>query len=74
NSQVVIGLESADFDAWVTLYQDDGTEVGFDDDGGEGFNSSLPADLTGGVCYIVEASTAFEMQTGTYVLTVSPAT
>lgn len=74
DTQVTIGLESDDFDAWIALYQDDGTEVGFDDDGGEGFDSLLPADLTGGVCYVVEASTAFELETGTYVLTVNPAT
>ncbi len=72
-----IGLESSDFDAYLTLYRGTGAEdrnedniEQFDDDSGEGFNSIIDALLTPGT-YLIEARPLVVGEIGAYTLKVS---
>src|SRR5581483_3609702 len=77
--QVAISLNSAEFDAFLTLIGPDGAIVDDDDDGGGGTNARIPA--TNGFItlpldgtYIIEASSAFKDETGKYTLSlIAPA-
>jgi uncharacterized protein (TIGR03437 family) len=74
--QVAIQLNASQFDAYLALIGPDGSIVDEDDDGGGGTNARIP--FTSGFItlpqdgtYIIEASSAFENELGTYTLSLT---
>ena len=68
--QLVVTMESEDFDSYLLLMQSDGTQLGFDDDGGSGLNSRVEFRVPATGLYSIVATTAVSSQTGTYVIRV----
>lgn len=70
---VRIDLESADFDAWVAVIDEEGREIAVDDDSGSGFDASLLVTLPAGR-YRILASSFGPGGVGSYTLTVAEET
>ncbi|MFB3110692.1 MAG: hypothetical protein ACE10G_01545, partial [Gemmatimonadales bacterium] len=66
-----IDLESAAFDAFLVLKDNQGNVIASDDDGGTGLNSRIERVLAAGT-YEIVASSFGSGQTGAYQLTVGP--
>ena len=64
--RVVITMESEDFDPYLIVLSDDGTQVASDDDGGDGLNARLEFRALATARYTILASTAAEGETGSY--------
>ncbi len=56
---VTFNLESSDFDAFVAVFNSNGTVVDSDDDGGDGLDARLTVNLDAGL-YAVAANTSTE--------------
>jgi len=67
---VTINLNSSAFDPWLTLLTVGGTVIIEDDDSGPGLNSTIVMSLSAGI-YKIEATSAFEGDTGPYTLSVN---
>jgi len=73
--RVTIQHRSSDFDAYLLLQDADGRTLATDDDGGSGTDSQISYEVRAGRTYrIVANSYGEERRTGTYRLTVRPAT
>lgn len=70
SQQVQIDLMSEDIDTYLYVYEDDGTYVAENDDGGEGFNSSLTITIGPG-CFRLEATSWGTGETGFYTISVN---
>lgn len=70
---VRVDLESADFDAWVAVIDEEGREVAVDDDSGPGFDASLLVTLPAGR-YRILASSFGPGGVGSYTLMVAEET
>ena len=66
---VTITLTSDDFDAWLWLLEEDESVVASDDDGAGGLNSEISMSLDQG-CYLIDATSLGEGETGDYTLEV----
>ena len=67
DQEVVIDLNSPDFDTWIELYDADCNRIAFNDDGGAGLNSLLIQNLAAGT-YFVGVSSYSGGVGGTYFL------
>jgi serine protease Do len=67
---VRVDLESDDFDAWVSVVDEEGREIASDDDSGTGFDASLMVTLPAGR-YRILASSYGPGAVGAYTLTVA---
>ena len=68
--QLVVTMESEDVDSYLLVMQSDGTQLGFDDDGGSGLNSRVEFRVPATGLYSIIATTAVSSQTGAYVIRV----
>ena len=68
--QLVVTMESEDVDSYLLVMQNDGTQLGFDDDGGSGLNSRVEIRVPATGLYSIIATTAVSSQTGAYVIRV----
>ena len=68
--QLVVTMESEDVDSYLLVMQNDGTQLGFDDDGGSGLNSRVVFRVRATGLYSIIATTAVSSQTGAYVIQV----
>ena len=68
--QMVVTMESEDVDSYLLVMQSDGTQLGFDDDGGSGLNSRVEFRVPATGLYSIIATTAVSSQTGAYVIRV----
>ena len=64
--RVVITMESEDFDPYLIVLADDGTEVASDDDGGDGSGARVDFRAPATGTYTILATTAAEGETGSY--------
>jgi subtilisin len=74
--QVAISMTSTAFDAWIALIAPNGTQITFDNDGGGGTNSRIPATsgfftLPSSGTYTIQASTNFINESGSYTVTLT---
>ena len=67
NVNVYVSLSSDDFDTYLSLYDMNGNLIASNDDSGGGTNSELEIPLNAG-SYIVEASSYYPNETGTFYL------
>lgn len=70
STEVRIDLTSRSIDAYLFLYESDGTYIDEDDDGGADLDASLTTTLPAG-CYRIEATSYFGDETGPYTLSVN---
>ena len=68
--QLVVTMESEDVDSYLLVMRIDGTQLGFDDDGGSGLNSRVELRVPATGLYSIIATTAVSRQTGVYVIRV----
>lgn len=68
--QLVVTMESEDVDSYLLVMQSDGTQLGFDDDGGSGLNSRVEFRSPATGLYSIVATTAVSGETGAYVIRV----
>lgn len=68
---VVISLNSAAFDAYLNLLDENGNNLGSNDDGGGGTNARLSGTIQPGI-YRIEATTAEAGMFGAYTLSIAP--
>ncbi len=68
---VTITLTSADFDAFLYLYDADGDELAFDDDSGGGTNARVTAVLEAAGAYRLDVNGFFAGGVGAYSLSVT---
>ena len=68
--QLVVTMESEHVDSYLVVMQSDGTQLGFDDDGGSGLNSRVEIRVPATGLYSIIATTAVSSQAGAYVIRV----
>ena len=71
--EVMIRMESTDFDTYLYLLSSDGTVLASDDDGGERTNSEIQTTLGAGT-YTIEATSWSVIGTGSYTLSLESET
>jgi len=74
--QIAISMSSAAFDTWIALIGPNGSQLTFDNDGGGGTNSRIPATtgfftLPATGTFVIQASSNIENATGAYTLSLS---
>ena len=74
--QVAISMSSSSFDTWVALVSPTGTELTFDNDGGGGTNSRIPAGtgfftLPSTGTFVIQASSNATNATGAYTVSLT---
>lgn len=67
--EIVIAMNSMDFDTYLRLLDEDNEVVAFDDDSGDDFNSRIVEVLPAG-CYVIEATSFDAGETGSYSISV----
>ena len=67
---VTFTATSAEFDAYLFLYDPSGNIIQEDDDGAGGLNARISRSLTA-AWYVIEVSSSFEGEVGNYTLTVN---
>ncbi|MEM9479094.1 MAG: serine protease [Verrucomicrobiota bacterium] len=69
---ITVSMSTGAFDTFLFLIDlNTGAIIDSDDDSGSGFNSLLTFTVSGGVSYLIRATSAFEGETGAYFLGVS---
>lgn len=70
-ARLIVEQSSSDFDSFLRLYKEGGTQVAFDDDSGAGLDAVLSYTSNDNVIYYIEATSFDSRTTGNYALRVT---